>query len=217
MSSHLATYLAIAPKSPEELVLRLLIQLGAQVVNAQEGSLLVYDPEKNDLVFAMTVGGADTLVGQRVPLDKGLTGLAAATREVQIGAPTFMGVKQGEGHSAGPSGVIAAPMLVADDLVGVITAVTFEQGKRFSSKDGELYGRLAAVAGVVVQQRRQLKAIEAQAKGGAAKGNEVEHRIAASLGNIGRAGGMNALGHVAKILAEIEAMTGGGHGDVEVP
>ena len=217
MSSHLATYLAIAPKSPEELVLRLLIQLGAQVVNAQEGSLLVYDPEKNDLVFAMTVGGADTLVGQRVPLDKGLTGLAAATREVQIGAPTFMGGKPGEGHSAGPSGVIAAPMLVADDLVGVITAVTFEQGKRFSSKDGELYGRLAAVAGVVVQQRRQLKAIEAQAKGGAAKGNEVEHRIAASLGNIGRAGGMNALGHVAKILAEIEAMTGGGHGDVEVP
>ena len=214
--SHLATYLAIAPKSPEELVLRLLIQLGAQVVNAQEGSLLVYDPEKNDLVFAMTVGGADTLMGQRVPLDKGLTGLAAATREVQIGAPTFMGVKQGDGHATGPSGVIAAPMLVADDLVGVITAVTFEPGRRFSSNDGELYGRLAAVAGVVVQQRRQLKTIEDQAKGGAVKGNEVEHRIAASLGNIGRGGGANALERVAKILAEIEGLTGGGS-DVEVP
>ncbi|CAN5443390.1 hypothetical protein BH09MYX1_BH09MYX1_04240 [soil metagenome] len=215
--SHLATYLAIAPKSPEELVLRLLIELGAQVVSAQEGSLLVYDPTANDLVFAMTVGGADTLMGQRVPLDKGLTGLAAATREVQIGAPTFLGVKRGEAQAAGPSGVIAAPMLVADDLVGVITAVTFEPGKRFSSKDGELYGRLAAVAGVVVQQRRQLKTIEDQARSGDVKGNEVEHRIAASLGNIGRGGVANALERVAKILAEIEGITGGGHADLEVP
>ncbi len=215
--SHLATYLAIAPKSPEELVLRLLIELGAQVVNATEGSLLVYDPTANDLVFAMTVGGADTLVGQRVPLDKGLTGLAAATREVQIGAPTFMGVKQGEGHQAGPSGVIAAPMLVADELVGVITAVTFEQGKRFSSKDGELYGRLAAVAGVVVQQRRQLKTIEDQAKAGVVKGDDVEHRIAGSLAAIGKHGGSNALARVAKILAELEGLTGGGAGDLEVP
>jgi hypothetical protein len=215
--SHLATYLAIAPKSPEELVLRLLIELGAQVVNAQEGSLLVYDPEKNDLVFAMTVGGADTLVGQRVPLDKGLTGLAAATREVQIGAPTFMGVKQGDAHAAGPSGVIAAPMLVADDLVGVITAVTFEQGKRFSSKDGELYGRLAAVAGVVVQQRRQLKTIEDQARSGVVTGDEVEHRIAGSLAAIGKNGGPSALARVAKILAELEGLTGGSTADVEVP
>ena len=215
MSSHLATYLAIAPKSPEEHVLRLLIELGAQVVSAQEGSLLVYDPEKNDLVFAMTVGGADTLVGQRVPLNKGLTGLAAATREVQIGAPTFMGVKQGEQHTKGPSGVIAAPMLVADDLVGVITAVTFEPDKRFTSKDGDLYGRLAAVAGVVVQQRRQLKSIGDMQKGAVQTGgNEVEHRIAGSLGSIGKGGGAPALEHVARILAEIAAMTSGG---VEIP
>lgn len=214
MTSHIATYLAIAPKSPEEHVLRLLIELGAQVVSAQEGSLLVYDPEKNDLVFAMTVGGADTLIGQRVPLDKGLTGLAAATREVQIGAPTFMGVKQGEERAKGPSGVIAAPMLVADDLVGVITAVTFEPDRRFTSKDGELYGRLAAVAGVVVQQRRQLKSIGEMQQGAARPSNDVEHRIAGSLGSIGKSGGAPALAHVARILAEIAAMTSGG---VEIP
>lgn len=214
MTSHLATYLAIAPKSPEEHVLRLLIELGAQVVNAQEGSLLVYDPEKNDLVFAMTVGGADSLIGQRVPLDKGLTGLAAATREVQIGAPTFMGVKQGEERAKGPSGVIAAPMLVADDLVGVITAVTFEPDRRFTSKDGDLYGRLAAVAGVVVQQRRQLKSIGEMQKGEVKPGNDVEHRIAGALGSIGKSGGPSALEHVARILGEIAAMTSGG---VEIP
>lgn len=215
--SHLATYLAVAPNSPEELVLRLLIELGAQVVSAQEGSLLVYDKSQNDLVFAMTVGGSSSLVGQRVPLDKGLTGLAAATREVQIGAPTFLGVKQGEGHATGPSGVIAAPMLVNDDLVGVITAVTFEQGKRFSSKDGELYGRLAAVAGVVVQQRQKIKTIEEQTKGGAVQGDAVEHRIASSLAAIGKRGGPSALARVARLLAEVEGLAGGSASDLEVP
>ena len=52
----LSTYLSIAPQSPEEAVLRLLIELGIQVVGAEEGSLLVLDELAGDLVFAMTVG-----------------------------------------------------------------------------------------------------------------------------------------------------------------
>src|SRR5581483_7371202 len=100
----------------EELVLRLLIELGMQVVDAHEGSLLVHDREKGDLVFAMTVGGGGGLVGQRLPMNKGLTGLAAATREVQIGAPTFHLAGEGKVESKAtgsktPQAVIAAPML----------------------------------------------------------------------------------------------------------
>ena len=57
-----------------------------------QGSLLVLDEKKKELVFAMTIGSRSsemTLIGQRVPLGKGITGLAAQMREVQIGAPTF--------------------------------------------------------------------------------------------------------------------------------
>lgn len=39
----LANYLGIAQESPEEKVLTLLIELGAQFVDAHEGSLLVLD------------------------------------------------------------------------------------------------------------------------------------------------------------------------------
>ena len=155
----LLVMLAIDPQSSEERVLRLLIELGAQIVGAAEGSLLAYDPTTSELVFMMTVGGAQTLIGERVPLNSGLTGLAAATREVQIGAPTFaLKHDLNSYQDDSPTAVIAAPMLMADELVGVITAVSFDRAKRFTLKDGELYGRLAAIAGVVVAQGRKLRA-----------------------------------------------------------
>ena len=75
-------YLGILPQTSEAEILRLLIQTGAQIVDAEEGSLLVVDEESDDLRFAMTVGSEESeakLLGQRVPLGKGITGLAATT------------------------------------------------------------------------------------------------------------------------------------------
>ena len=157
----LATYLGVSGSSQEGMILRLLIELGAQVVGAQEGSLLVLDEKRQELVFAMTIGSTSSetaLIGQRVPLGKGITGLAAQTHEVQIGAPTFR-TRQAKGHSTAanqPQAVLAAPMLIADRLIGVLTAVSFAPDKRFASADALLYGRIAAVAGVVVDQSRRL-------------------------------------------------------------
>ena len=166
----LATYLGISGSSQEGMILRLLIELGAQIVGAQEGSLLVLDEKRHKLVFAMTIGSKSSemaLVGQRVPLGKGITGLAAQTHEVQIGAPTFR-TRQAKGHNITanqPQAVLAAPMLIADRLIGVLTAVSFAPDKRFASADALLYGRIAAVAGVVVNQSRQLNILAALQSG----------------------------------------------------
>jgi GAF domain-containing protein len=163
----LGTYLGITTGAPEETVLRLLIELGAQFAGAQEGSLLVVDEQRAELVFAMTVGrGASeqTLVGQRVPLGEGLVGLAAQTQEVQIGAPKFDvpgAADHGGAQSSSPTAVLAAPMLIGDRLIGVITAVSFDPDKRFGSAEARLYGRIATVAGVVVDQHRRLGAVQA--------------------------------------------------------
>jgi transcriptional regulator with GAF, ATPase, and Fis domain len=207
----LQTFLSVAPKSSEESVLRLLVELGAQSVGAEEGSLLVLDPAAKELVFAMTVGSATsekTLVGQRVPLGEGITGLAAATREVQIGAPVFKGVEQAsERADAGPEAVIAAPMLVDDEVVGAITAVSFAKGKRFTGEHASLYARIGAVAGLVVQQLHNIKALEKAAPAG--DGSEQE--IAESLARLRRIG-PGALAHVARLLKEIEAVVASGVG-----
>ena len=148
--------------SREEETLRLLIDLGVQVADADTGALLLRDPDRGDLLFAMAAGEPETaraLVGQRVPMGAGLTGLAAVTRETQMGEPTYFGVRQagrhgGEGGS--PTFLLAAPMLIDDDLIGVITAATFQAGRRFGAREATLFSRIAAVAALVLHQRRQI-------------------------------------------------------------
>ena len=160
----LDTYLGIAHESPEEKVLTLLIELGAQFVDAHEGSLLVVDEASKELVFAMTVGretSEEVLLGQKVPMGKGLVGLAAQTHQVQIGAPTFhLQQDQEKRKEEEPRAEIAAPLLINDTLIGVITAVSFKEGKRFSSADALLYARIAWVVAIVIDQRRRLAALQ---------------------------------------------------------
>lgn len=156
-------YFGVTPDSREEQILRLLIHAVVEGVGGDEGSLLVLDPS-GDLRFAMTAGDSaseQALIGQRVPIGQGITGLAAQTRDVQIGAPTFRDVRQTEGKSEGPEAVLAAPMLIDDRLVGVVTAVSFTEGKRFDAHSAMLAGRLASVAAVVVEQTMQTAAMGA--------------------------------------------------------
>jgi GAF domain-containing protein len=212
----LSTYLGILPQAPEAGVLRLLIEIGAQVVGAGEGSLLVLDEEEGDLRFAMTVGSEESekaLLGQRVPLGEGITGLAAASLEVQIGAPTYMDVKQAE-KAAGPGepeAVLAAPMTIGDRLVGVITAVSFAEGKRFTSEDARLYAGIAGIAGVVVDQRRRLASVESEA---AERGPEpralgeaarLEREILERIGRLVKHR-PDSLPQVASLLRNVESM-----------
>lgn len=165
----LARSLGLEPEGSEATILRLLIELCAQFVAAAEGSLLVVDyaaPEAPVLTFAMTVGSGESeraLVGQSIPLGEGLVGLAAVTHEAQVGAPLYEGVVQaqrGDVPASQPTSMIAAPMLAAGELVGVITAVTFEPGRLFTQDDARLYARAASVAGLIVQQRRCIATLE---------------------------------------------------------
>ena len=74
----LTRFLGILPSTPEEKILRMLIEIGCEVVGGQEGSLLVPDDDGKSLHFVMTVGdeeSAKKLEGQKVPLGAGLTGL----------------------------------------------------------------------------------------------------------------------------------------------
>jgi GAF domain-containing protein len=215
----LGTYLGISSGAPEEMVLRLLIELGAQFAGAQEGSLLVVDAERAELVFAMTIGSAaseQTLIGKRVPLGEGLVGLAAQTQEVQIGAPKFdvPGAADRKGaEGSAPKAVLAAPMLIGERLIGVITAVSFDPDKRFGSVDAKLYGRIATVAGVVVDQHRRLGAVEALQRNqplpaAVSEDERLDFEIVGAIGRLVRLR-PNAKPRVAQLLGLIESMVAG--------
>lgn len=158
--SFLSRYLGIAPSTREEGVLRLLLETAIRTVDAAEGSVLAYDRDANDLRFVMTVNGPSSLIGQRVPIGAGLTGLAALTHEVQIGAPTFKTVddaNKATGVEGEPSAVIAAPMVSGDTLIGVLTGVRFKPGYRFTTEDGRAYGNFSTIAALMLDQHSRLR------------------------------------------------------------
>jgi GAF domain-containing protein len=211
-SKLLAAYLAIHPTRPEELALRLLVDLGRQIVGADESSLLILDERTSELVFVMTTG-SDTsegsLRGQRIPPGKGLTSLAVVTREVQIGAPTYTDLAQTDRvkQEGIPRAVLSAPILVGETVIGAISSVSFRDDKRFTSADGDLTARLAAAAGVILDQRRHIDAIEKatrvdQELGGV---SDAEGRVISALGRIARRS-PESMDRLARLLEAIEAM-----------
>lgn len=161
----LAAYLSLGQALKDDELLRLIMEIGLGMMRADEGSLLLLDREKQELEFMITIGARaaeERLKGQRFSMHEGITGLAASTGEPQTGAPTYHGVKQPEykeGHRREPSAILAAPMLVEDEVVGVITAVSFKEGRTFSTDDVQLYCRFAQLCGTVIRQRQREEAV----------------------------------------------------------
>ena len=207
-------YLGLMPRTGEDQVLRLIVETGVRAVKADEGSLLVYDPEANDLTFVITYGGSeDILVGQRVPFGQGLAGLAAETGEVQIGAPRYQQVEQSESMKR-IKAVIAAPMMLGDRLIGVITAVSDDDDKRFTMEDAQLYACLGTIAALVVNQALLLRA--ASEGGGetaqpdpAALADPLEREVTARVARLLQRDA-GTIRQVAKMLEAIEALAPAG-------
>lgn len=213
-NSLLQRYLSIPSNSEAENTLRLLIRMGLMVTGADEGSLLVLDDTSGDLLFAMTIGDETSeaaLRGQRVPLGQGITGLAAATLEVQIGAPTYKDVRQSvrqDGAASGPTAVMAAPMMIGERLVGVITAISFARDKHFTTQDGKLFGGFAAIAGVLVDQGRRLARLD-ETTDPTDPADLARSQIATSIARIAQVR-PDALAEIATQLASIERLVAGG-------
>jgi GAF domain-containing protein len=161
----LAAYLSFSRTLDDDELIRLIMEIGVSMMKADEGSLLLLDREKEELEFMITVGESDSekaLKGQRFSMHRGITGLAASTGEPQTGEPTYHGVSQPrfqKGEQQEPTAIMAVPMLVADEVVGVITAVLFREGRTFAAEEVQLYSKFANLCGTVIRQRRREVAV----------------------------------------------------------
>ncbi len=149
------------------------------------------------------------LIGQRFPIGTGLTGLAAASGEVQIGAPRYKDVKQSE-TIGDIQAVIAAPMKLGDKLIGVITAISTKEDKRFTMEDGQLYACLATVAALVVHQAEHIRALESTAaEPSTLAADPAQQEVMERISRLLQRDPM-VVRQVATMLGAIEAMTPGG-------
>ncbi len=136
----------------------LLIKTGLRMLQADEGSLLVYRKEHSDLQFVSTIGGSSPtpLQGLTVPIGRGITGMAAMTCEIQTASRASGSDFFDIADDGAPNSVIAAPILIDDELIGVITAVSFKRDKTFSTEDCQNFSLLASLGGIIITQEQQL-------------------------------------------------------------
>ena len=127
-------------------------------LRCEEGSVLFYDEENNELEFFTAVGetGKD-LETVRFSADKGIAGRALRELTTQIvndveSSPDFYGDIDEE-HSFKTKSILATPLVSGEEIVGVIEAINKIEGQ-FDQEDGQILAAIADEVALAVKHTR---------------------------------------------------------------
>ena len=141
------------------------------VIDAKDGSLLVLDDETGELVFVLVYGDVaeEKLVGYRLPPGKGIAGWVAQNRKativnnVRADSRFFPGVD--DAFQFHTQSILAAPIVGANKVLGVIEVVNKHNGRPFDPTDQILLTLLCRFAGEILNtmvQQGEKQEIEAK-------------------------------------------------------
>jgi PAS domain S-box-containing protein len=122
------------------------------------GSLLMVDPETDELVFVMTLeAGEEKLFGVRVPRGKGIVGHVAETQQYAIvddaqNDPRFFAnVSDSIGYEVHT--ILCVPIVIKGRTIGVIELLNKRDG-HFTEAEATRLTRMAATIGVAIENAR---------------------------------------------------------------
>jgi GAF domain-containing protein len=127
------------------------------VVDSANGSILLLDEEKNELLFAIVHGElGQTLPGHRIPADTGIAGWVASHREPQIvnnvrADQRFFSYIDELFHFQTYS-LLCVPMISRDRLVGVIEVLNKFNQQDFNEADVDLLSTVAYIAATALER-----------------------------------------------------------------
>lgn len=129
---------------------------------SEEGSILLYDAETNELEFFSAIGETGAgLVQCRFPADKGIAGKAlqegqpVIVNDVQT-CPYFFGNFDNESGFVTRS-ILAAPVIAGEEKVGVIEAINKVGEIGFSEQDKRTLMAIADEVGLAVKNARMFE------------------------------------------------------------
>ncbi|HOW81399.1 MAG TPA: SpoIIE family protein phosphatase [Spirochaetota bacterium] len=130
-----------------------------ELLRAEGSSLLLCDPETKDLVFNVVVGEkGDIIQGQRVPRGQGIAGTVAETgkavmvNDVQNDPRFFKGIDMKADFMT--RNILCLPMIVMDELVGVLEIVNSKERDSFDDIDLQKGQYIADQAALAITNRR---------------------------------------------------------------
>lgn len=136
-------------------LLSAIVQVARAIFGAKASSVLLLDEESDELVFEAVVGeGEESLLGMRFPADHGIAGWVLATRTPLViedvrKDPRFAAdVAEDTGYV--PSGLMAAPLLHEEEILGVLEVLDRPGNAHFSLQEMDLLGLFAHQAAIAV-------------------------------------------------------------------
>ncbi|MCK6496307.1 GAF domain-containing sensor histidine kinase [bacterium] len=136
-------------------VLELIMKESEKAVDAETSSLLLYDPETNELIFEVAHGSkGDEVKKVRLPLDENsIAGTAAMNRSpvnvTDVREDSRWNWTVDEQTRFFTRNILAVPMMRQDRLIGILEVLNKKNGSSFSNEDINvllLLGTLAAMA-----------------------------------------------------------------------
>lgn len=199
---------ALAAREGHRPLLQAIVEVARAIFGARAASVMLLDEEAGELVFeAVTGEGEDTLVGRRIPAERGIAAWVAQSGqplvvEDVVRDPRFA-VEEARRTGYVPKGLMAVPLVRHDRVLGVLNVLDRPERRRFSVAEMDLLGLFAGQAAVALDLLLQARRIEALLTG---SGDELEAvaRLALRLEQLEderRATGVRLLEDLAEILA----------------
>jgi signal transduction histidine kinase/FixJ family two-component response regulator len=151
---------SISSARPLEDVLQDLLRGATQVTNAEQGSLMLLDPERSELSIHAAIGLPEEVIrGTRLKIGEGISGYVAQTREVvrveNVAAdPRFARTPHPRYES---KSFLSVPLLISDRILGVLNVSSKTGGEPFRPRDLRVLTIFAAQAAAFIDDARNFE------------------------------------------------------------
>jgi GAF domain-containing protein len=181
---------ALAPVGQLEL-LRSITAAARELFDAAACSLALLDEAQETLTFHVASGaGAEEVVGQRVPIDRGIAGWVVSSGQpvavADVAADPRFAAEVAEATGYVPRSVLAMPLQTEREVLGVIELLDQRADSPAGRRDMELLGLFAGQAALAIESSRVFSSLGQalfRALGAAATG---DRDLAASLDELAR-------------------------------
>jgi GAF domain-containing protein len=141
-------------------LLQSIVDAAARIFGAAAASIALVDESQQKLVFKVASGaGSQLVLGVSIPLDQGLAGYVAMTGQPISVRDVRQDTRFNEGFASStgyvPASILATPLLIGDQVIGVMEVLDKLDAPSFGIQDMELLGLFARQAAIAIHQSQQ--------------------------------------------------------------
>ena len=145
-------------------LLEKVMRLASEVARAEASSLLLMDPAANELYFDIALGEKGEALQQiRLKIGEGIAGWVAQHQKAAIVNDVTQDPrwtqKADKTTKFKTRAILAVPMMVQGNLVGVMEVINRQDGAPFTENDAQLLETFASQAGIAIENARLFESV----------------------------------------------------------